>query len=207
MRHKYLLSIIVLSLIIAFPATRLSAAETPETVIKNTTLAMLDNLSNHAEEYKKDPHQLYQAVETLVLPHFNMESIGRYVLGRHGKNATAPQVEAFTQEFKQQLLRTYASTLLGYSDEEVVFGAPINQPQKTFMLVLVPMEIKFSNGSSIAVTYFMREFNNHWQIIDIKIAESRIIKTFQIDYNHRLQELGIDKTIELMKQKNQLANS
>jgi len=51
---------------------------------------------------------------------FDLDYIGRFVLGRHWRAASDPQRTAYLDLFAQYVVKTYASRLQGYSGQSFV---------------------------------------------------------------------------------------
>ena len=102
-----------------WPVALLAAAEDPERVIRDTADRMIVELRDHRQQLEADPLLIYGLVEEIVVPRFDFERISRFVLGVHWRQATDEQKQAFIVQFRNLMVRTYAHTLLNYSDQEI----------------------------------------------------------------------------------------
>ncbi len=195
-----------LTIMFLFTTGQILASNPPELVVKNVSLQMLENLSTHAQNYKENPNQLYQAVEKIVFPHFYIKKMTYYVLGPNRKDASEEEIGAFAHEFQQLLLRSYASTLLSYSDQKIEFLEPIYS-KKNPNIAKVPTQIVMSNGTTINVAYLMEKTDNVWLVFEIIVDGTGLLKSFRGDLSQELQKSGVGSVTEQLKLKNEQSNS
>ncbi|HBC57661.1 MAG TPA: hypothetical protein DCZ03_10900, partial [Gammaproteobacteria bacterium] len=122
------------------------------------------------------------------------------------KNASEEEIEAFGQEFKLLLLRSYASTLLSYSNQKIEFLEP-KYSQKNPHKAAVPTQILMSNGSIIKVTYFMEKKDDHWLVFEVNVDGTGLLKSFRSDLSQELQKSGVNSVTKQLKLKNEQINS
>ncbi len=195
-----------LYIILLLTAGALQASNSPERIVEEVTTQMLENLSTNTQNYKENPSELYQAVEKIVFPHFYLKKMTHYVLGENRKNASEEEIEAFGQEFKLLLLRSYASTLLSYSNQKIEFLEP-KYSQKNPHKAAVPTQILMSNGSIIKVTYFMEKKDDHWLVFEVNVDGTGLLKSFRSDLSQELQKSGVNSVTKQLKLKNEQINS
>lgn len=97
------------------------AADSPQDLVRETSDRMIEALRNNRDQLQKNPAQIYDLVNDIVLPHFDFTVMSRWVLGKYWRQATPDQRERFTDEFRTLMVRTYSQALLEYSNEEIVF--------------------------------------------------------------------------------------
>jgi ABC-type transporter MlaC component len=91
----------------------------PARMVEETAEEILRTLREERDQLEEDPRKVYQLVEELMLPRFDVQHSARLVLGRHAREATPEQRRDFTRAFYRFLVRSYAEGLLEYRDEEV----------------------------------------------------------------------------------------
>ncbi|HXK57135.1 MAG TPA: ABC transporter substrate-binding protein, partial [Gammaproteobacteria bacterium] len=102
----------------AAPATVFNA-DNPLEMVKATTDLVLAKIAEQREQLRADPGKVYELVNELVLPRFDFDYMSQLVLGKYWSRATVQQKSQFVQEFRELLVRTYATTLLNYADQEI----------------------------------------------------------------------------------------
>ena len=119
-----LLAVMLVVFVAAQPA---QAEQRPGTLLRETVDQLLDELSNNRPKYEADKCQLYSVVNRLVLPLFAIDKINRLILGKHFK-AVSPQMRnRFSRAFMEMLIRTYATAMFEYTDQELVLK-PTREP-------------------------------------------------------------------------------
>ena len=104
------------------PSIALAATiEDPQKVVRETGDQVLAEVTARRAELEADPALIYPLVETTVVPHFDFRKMSQSALGRFWRKATKEQRVAVTNEFRQLLVRTYASALLGYSGQKIQY--------------------------------------------------------------------------------------
>src|SRR3990167_8767102 len=93
----------------------------PDQTAREVTDQIVKRIKANREIYAKDYRKLYATVDELVLPHFDFRKMAQQVLGPTWRAAADEQRAQFTQEFRELLVRTYATALLKYTNEEIVY--------------------------------------------------------------------------------------
>ena len=167
---------------------------------QDTSDKMLQALSQKREQLQQDPSQIYDLVEGIVLPHFDFETIARWVLGKHWRQASQDQQQRFTQEFRTLLVRTYAKALLEYSNEEVRF-LPLNAPAEADE-VTVRSEIKPKSGPSIPINYSLHARDGVWKVFDVVIEGVSLVANYRGTIGDQVRKEGIDAVIQKLSERN-----
>lgn len=115
-----LLLVFVLSLCNAASATLADSAN-PLDLVKETTEQVLSRIAEQREQLRNDPGKVYELVNELVLPRFDFEYMSQLVLGKYWARASDSQKTEFVLAFRELLVRTYATTLLNYADQEIMY--------------------------------------------------------------------------------------
>ena len=79
--------------------------------MKTAAEGMLRELDANRAEYKKDPVEGRALVDKYLLPHFDVETSARAVLGLHWRTATPEQRKRFVDAFYHSLLSNYGAAL------------------------------------------------------------------------------------------------
>ena len=179
-----------------------AATQDPAQVVRDTSTQVIERLRAEKKELQADPGRLYELVNKLVVPHFDFESMSRWVLGKATWNAATPQQrEAFMEEFKTLLVRTYAKALLQYTDEDIKYFPAQGNPGSS--LVIVKTEVQQPGGSgNIPIQYRMHLQDGSWKVVDVVVDATSLIITFRGEYSSLVQKIGLDALIQRIKDKN-----
>ena len=97
------------------------AGQSPQALVEETSQLMLKKLKEEKEVISSQPERIYELVNQIVIPHFDFEYMSQLVLAKYWRTATPEQRRTFTEEFKQLLVRTYATSLNQYTDQELTY--------------------------------------------------------------------------------------
>ena len=161
---------IISTLFLVFLTVAAARAETtPDRLVRETTDKILVPLKVNRDSYAKDHQKLYAMVDEHVLPNFDFRTMSKSVLARHWREATEDQRARFTQEFRNLLVRTYATALLKYTDQEIVYLPYRDKPgEKT---VVVKTEVKQGGGGpSIPIHYNFYNTDSAWKVVSTAIT-------------------------------------
>lgn len=95
-KRGFLLPLVALALW----AGHVSAAQSPAAVVEQTKRQILQVIDQNRESLKRDPQRLSELVERVALPHFDLDSVARAIVGRPWRSATPDQRQRFLEAFK-----------------------------------------------------------------------------------------------------------
>lgn len=194
-------AMLALALISPMPAPATDTASAAERLVRSTTAQVLERLHANRETLESHPEQIYEIVQDLILPHIDFTTMSRWVLGQGWRKANAEQQERFTMEFRTLLVRTYANTLLSYSEEEIRFlpEIPGEQPDRT----LIRSEIVQTGQPSLPMHYRMRQGKDkQWKVIDIIANGASLVGTYRNTFQTDLRTRGLDALIASLAERN-----
>lgn len=169
----------------------------PRTVVEQATQQVLNTLENNAERIKNDPEAVQALVAEIVLPRFDFELMSRFVLGRHWRDASPDQREAFTHAFRDLLVRTYARALDDYSGEDV--RIPPQRIADDTERVSVQTEIIQVDGPVIPVNYALFFRDEQWKVFDVTIEGVSLVQNYRAQFGDIARADGLDALIERVR--------
>ncbi len=173
----------------------------PDQLARTTTDKIVSLLKTNKDAYAKDNSKLYAMVDEHVLQHFDFRAMSRTVLGRNWREADEEQRTRFTTEFRNLLVRTYATALLKYNDQQIVY-LPFKMDADD-RSALVKSEVRRSDGGPpIAINYSFYHTNNGWKVYDITVEGASLVTTYQSTYAARMQKEGLDALIKSLAVEN-----
>ena len=194
----------VVTLFLFVPLFSLSVhATTPgaEDVVKTTSNQVLEKLAGQKAELEAHPDRLYGLVNELIVPHFDFSSMSKWVLGKNWKQATADQRQQFVEQFKNLLVRTYAKTLLEYSDEKINYLPLEDNPRSN--LAVVKTEIQQPSGAgTLPIHYRMHISGGEWKVVDVAVDGVSLISTYRGSFGSEIRKNGLDALIAKLQERN-----
>ena len=175
--------------------------EDPQKVVRETGNRVLAEVTERRAELEADPALVYPLVEDTVVPHFDFRRMSQSALGRFWRKATEEQKQALTDEFRQLLVRTYATALLGYSGQQIQY-LPVQYRQGD-KRVMVPTRIADGKAPPIPVNYRLRLNHERWLVYDVVIDGVSLITNYRSQFATEVRRSGIDGLISSLATKNQ----
>lgn len=165
----------------------------PDALIRDTAEAMLKELDLHRAEYAKDPVKVQKMVETLLLPHFDVDYSARLVLGKHWRTATPDQRARFIKAFYLSLLRTYGASITDFTADRLSILPFRGDPAAD--QATVRTEVRRDNGTRVPVNYTLRRTPKGWLVWDLTIEGISYVRNFKADLGAEVEQKGIEGVI------------
>ena len=122
-------------------------------------------------------------VVDLVSPMFDFPLMAKLTLGRkYWSGLTDEQQERFTRLFVHRLRTSYLDRLTLYTDEKVVYEAPVENNRK----VQIPTYV-VSKDKKISILYKFYGSEAGWKIYDLEIQGVSIIRSYRAQFDQILQ--------------------
>jgi phospholipid transport system substrate-binding protein len=173
----------------------------PQALVKTASDEMLAALKTNKEDIEADSTKIYPLVESILLPHFDFEKMSKLALGKNWRVATDAQQARFIEEFRLLLVRTYATALLEYSNEEIRM-LPFRDDVST-KRVTVPMEVVQPAGPAIPMALSLYETDDmSWKVYDVKIDGISLVTNYRSSFATEIRQGGMDKLIESLAERN-----
>lgn len=200
---KTLLPALFFLIPLAVQAARQDAAE----VVKTTSQEVLEKLDAEKEKLEADPTRIYELINKVVVPRFDFASMSRWVLGRDSwTSASDEQRQAFINEFRTLLVRTYAKALLEYSEEEIKYYPAQGNPDSN--LVVVKTEVKQPAGAgAIPIHYRMHLKDGEWKVVDVAVDGVSLVSTYRGSFASEIRKNGLDALIAKIEERNKKLGS
>jgi len=199
------LSIIVsLWLFALLPVGVVGANAPAQQLVMDTTTEMLSLIEDEREKIDARPVYIYELVEGVVVQHFDFERMGRLVLGKHWRKASKAQREQFIKEFSFLLVRTYATAMMDYSGQEVIY-LPFREG-KDKGDVVVRTEVDQKGGFPIPIDYSLHLKAGAWKVYNVKIDAVSLVLNYRTTFSSEIRKLkGVDGLIAQLQKRNQEA--
>lgn len=186
--------------LICLPVFVNAAYMEPQDLVMSVADQTLERIKKDKDKIKAEPLYVNELIDELVLPHFDFERMSRWVLGKHWRKATDDQKKRFIAEFKNLLVRTYANSLLEYSDQKIEYlpfrGSPADEE------VTVRSEIAQPGGFPIPITYKLYKPGADWKVFDVLIDEVSLVSNYRTSFSREIRNGSIDALIKKLADKN-----
>lgn len=177
-------------LLTALPA---GAEMSPSEVIQNTANRVIERLHDSPKPLSDD--QAYALVEDLIIPHLDFDSFARFTLGKHWRQASPEQRTAFTREFRDLLMRSYATSLNAYNGERI---EQLGQRDEGEGRIQLQTQLIRSHGAPVRVDYRLHQRDGAWKVYDVVIDGISLIMTYRTSFGEEISHSGLDALIQKM---------
>jgi phospholipid transport system substrate-binding protein len=191
-------AVVLAALVLSVAET--AAMEAPLDIVRDTTERVLIRIKNDREALRKNPAKMYMLVSELIFPHFDFPIMAQWVLGTHWKDADDTTRAAFVEQFRKLLVRTYATALLEFSDQEITY--PENTQAATGRTVVVRQEIEQVGGEPILIGYRLHNTAGDWKVFDVAVDGVSLVKTYRASFSSMISDGGLTGLIDNLAVKN-----
>jgi len=175
--------------------------EQPLELVQNTANQMLAEMKSRKPELQANPEKIYQLVDQIVLPRFDFKRMSRLALGRYWRRASEAQKQAFTNAFRELLVRTYATALLNYSDEEIVYKPLRQSPGGDD--VTVNTLVSEPGGTPVPIDYRLHWENGEWKVYDVSVDGISLVSNYRSSFASQIRRYKMDGLIQRLQSMNQ----
>jgi len=197
MNMKYIISLIGAA-VFALAATGANAVDlAPDELVRKLSDEVLDIIRSDEGLRNGDPSGVVQAIEDVVLPHFNLRRMTMLAVGRDWRQTTPEQQERLTQAFYGMLVRTYSNALTQYKDQTIDFRPLRMSPDDT--TVRVQTSIRQAGAQPVSVDYVLEKRDGDWRIFDIVVAGVSLVTNYRGTFAQEIRASGIDGLIQALE--------
>ena len=135
-----------------------------------------------------------------VVPYADLPEMSKRVLPPKVWNgASASQRAQFQKEFTRLVIRTYASALTSYQDQQVRFFPVRSRGGNS---VEVKSEITSSSSPAISVTYRLLKSGGQWKLYDMSVEGVSLISSFRSQFADILSNGSMDTLLKRLSKHN-----
>lgn len=197
------LSVLMLAVFLT-AADELAAAQAPMDIVRNTTDQVLSRVQSDRDALRQDPAKMYALVSEVIFPRFDFPIMAQWVLGTHWKDADKALRDEFVDQFRKLLVRTYATALLEFSDQEINY--PEDNAAVKGRTVEVRQEIDQSGSEPILLGYRLHNTGGEWKVFDVAVDGVSLVKTYRASFSSLIKDEGLPGLIDSLAAKNKEIN-
>lgn len=161
---------------------------------------MISQLKANKATLKTKPGIVYKLAYKYVVPYADLPEMSKRVLPpRVWKSASAGQRAQFEKEFTRLVIRTYASGLTSYKDQEVRFFPVRSRGGSS---AEVKSEIISPSSPTISVTYRLLKRGGQWKLYDMSVEGVSLISSFRAQFADILANGNMDTLLKRLSRHN-----
>lgn len=167
----------------------------PLNMLKEVSTQMINSLESRKGNLNS--HAIDQIVHQVLLPHVDLESMSRSVVGRnHWMQATAQQKEQFKHSFTNLVIQVYSAPLSKYNGETIEFK-PMRDSASNQRVQVESIVIR-KNGQRIPVSYRLIQNNGSWKVYDFSVEGISMISSYRSQFSNILEQGGMSALLQRM---------
>lgn len=151
-------------------------AAAAENFVKDTTQkGIVEIINSNASQAERNAR-----FEKLFNSALDLKSIGKFVLGRNWKTASAEQREKFIDVYRKLNVKTWSKRFDEFKGKEFIFKgtSPSSSANQIFVNSIVPME----EAQPASVVWRVKETDGKFKIVDIIIENVSLAITARNEY-------------------------
>lgn len=162
-------------------------------MVEEQSALILQRLASNKAMYQSNPDAFADLVRAEVVPHMDFEVMAKFVLGRHWNSATPAQRSAFTEAFRDLLVRVYSRGWTNYTGANVqVLGTPeVDQYQRT----VIRAQVTANDGQKNTIVFNLRFKDGAWKIYDVSFQNVSILTSYRNSFDTDISRNGLDALI------------
>ncbi len=157
-------------------------------------LAFLQNKNMSEAQRKKE-------FRSLLTDSFDLQTIGRFALGRHWRQATEEQKKEYMKLFESMVIDTYTQRFGEYQGQQVVVNKARSEGDKD---AIVNSKIVSTDGSpDVQLDWRVRYKGGEYRIIDVLVEGVSMSLTQRSEFSSIIQRGGgsIDPLLEKLRER------
>lgn len=177
----------------------------PEALVRKVTTEVLEAIEKDDALKAGDRQKALALAEQKVLPHIDFREMTRLAVGKAWRTATPEQQEALTTEFRELLVRTYATAIDAYRGQTMRV-LPTRMPADATEVTVRNLYVK-PGRPPVPVDYYMLKTAKGWKVADIVVEGVSLVLTYRTEFEQEAQRGGVDGLIARLRAKNQPSKS
>lgn len=169
--------------------------EGPRAVIETTVNDIV-----HILEARKDTSKMSaadrEAIRHAIQGRFDYTAMASRSLGKPWKELNDAERAHFTEVFRELLERSYGNRLSQYKGQKVVFDDAEEKGDKARVKSTV-----IDGTRETPVEYRLHQTDSGWQVYDIRIEGTSMVRTFYQDFKSTLEDGGYPTLVKTLEDK------
>jgi phospholipid transport system substrate-binding protein len=171
-----------------------------EAVVRDLTDTVYRTLHRECRAIQAQPEHLYALVDHILLPHADLRKMSQWVLGKYWRRADEAQREAFQRQFRQLLVRTYATAIQTVSPENIHYLPPRDSGRVG--QATVRTEIRPPGEPAVAIDYAMYRKRDRWLVYDVRVEGVSLVTNYRTTFAEQMGDKGVAGLIAALQRRN-----
>jgi phospholipid transport system substrate-binding protein len=185
------------SFVITTPAT--AATFAGNEIVAKAASDIATAIATRRAELEADHAAVAKLVDTLILPHFDMQRGSRAILAEHWESAPQADRERFVTDFYNYLVASYGDLLLKFRPTTLRVlpfqGDPAQSPAHVRTLLTL------TDGTEVDVDFVMIGKDADWRVIDVVAEGVSYVRTYRSQFRVDIAADGLKSVLEWLEGK------
>jgi phospholipid transport system substrate-binding protein len=163
----------------------------PNQVVQGIVDDLGKTMDAHRAELQNNRDELLKAIDSIVLPHFDIDYASILVLGQNARSATPAQRARFAKAMYNSITHRYAEGLLKYTEGRVKvlpFQGQLNEKR-----TLVRTQVVLDDGKVVPVDYaFRKARDGQWKAYDVIIEGISYVTNYRNQVAAEIAKSSLD---------------
>jgi phospholipid transport system substrate-binding protein len=186
---------ILLACLFLFPASGRAEQREAADSVKKLNSALMESMKRADELSFRGRYKL---LDPVIRDVFALPFMGEVALGSSWKSLTPEQKKLYLETYTDWTIASYAGNFNGYSGE--IFKIKDGQHSSGNTVSLVSNLVR-PNEDDIDFNYSLRQINNKWRIVDIRIEGVSQLALTRTQFVTVIKKKGFDGLIASLKEK------
>ena len=138
------------------------------------------------------------AFRQILVKGFHMQTISRFVLGRHWRSATSAQRSVYNDVFVDFIVRVYASRFDSYNGEQFEIKKIIPSDAEGDRIVRTQIQ-RPSGAAPIGVDFRVRLIEDNYKVVDVTVEGISMLHTHRVEFASVINRRGMDGFLDELR--------
>jgi phospholipid transport system substrate-binding protein len=176
------------------------AQQSPDRLLESVADTLFADIAKVNSNGNASKEAMSEIVEKRLMPHIDVKFVSFKLLGKHIKGIERQQAVQFIDAVEHYLTGTYASALMKYTGQKVVFER--NNTKSDSEYATVNTQIIEPNAPTIDLSFKLRlGKNNEWKVYDIVAEGISLLSAKQKEIIQRISDVGLEQVTSELKKK------
>lgn len=183
-----------------------SADRSPRTLIMDANQQLITALKVSSDVVRADPRFAHELAHQTVLPLIDFQRVGRDVMGKYWRSASAVQRVQFVREFREYATNLLVSTIVEHRAEIVAYSDRLSYPplrtKPDSQRATVRMRVQLHPSIYVDVDYRTHCVDNDWLVYDVLVEGLSLVLWQRQKFNEAIKRHGLDVVITRLSARN-----